>query len=124
MEIYKTKWFARFANKEKISDDALCEAVKRAEEGNIDADHHGGVISQRIAREGQGTRKGYRTVILFRQGDRAFFVHGYERKNQNRIEKDELMWYRELARSMLNQEEAILQKKMKIGEIIKVESND
>ena len=124
MQVYKTKWFARFANKENISDNALCEAVRRAEKGNIDADHHGGVISQRIAREGQGTRKGYRTVILFRQGDKAFFVHGYERKNQNRIEKKQLMRYKEMATAMLYGSETELQTAIDGGEIIKVKCND
>ena len=124
MQIYKTKWFARFANKENISDNALCEAVRRAEKGNIDANHHGGVISQRIAQEGQGKRKGYRTVILFKQNDKAFFVHGYQRKNQNVIEKKQLMMYKEMATEMLYGDETEIQTAINGGAIIKVKCND
>ena len=124
MQVYKTKWFARFANKENISDASLYEAVRRAEKGNVDVDHHGGVISQRIAREGQGTRKGYRTVILLKQGDKAFYVHGYERKNQNRIEKKQLMRYKEMAKHILNQNDEELNIDIQNGEIIKVKYND
>ncbi len=50
MRVFKSKWFSKFARKERITDAQLCEAVKRAEEGRIDADYGGEVIKQRIAR--------------------------------------------------------------------------
>ncbi|WP_338926885.1 type II toxin-antitoxin system RelE/ParE family toxin [Mycetohabitans endofungorum] len=37
-----------------MPDNALLEAVERAEKGQIDADLGGGVIKQRVARKGQG----------------------------------------------------------------------
>ena len=59
------------------SDAVLRDAVVRAEKGQIDADLGGDVIKQRIARPGQGKSKGYRTIIFFRRGARAFFVYGF-----------------------------------------------
>ena len=53
MEIYKVKAFLRFARAEAISDERLAEAVERANAGLVDADLGGGVIKQRVAREGQ-----------------------------------------------------------------------
>jgi hypothetical protein len=44
VRIFKYKWFAKFAQKEGISDAKLCQAVKDAEAGRIDADYGGGVI--------------------------------------------------------------------------------
>lgn len=38
MRIFKNAWFVRFARKEAIQDNALREAVHRAENGQIDAD--------------------------------------------------------------------------------------
>lgn len=70
MKIYKNKWFAKFARKEKIADSKLCEAVHNAERGLIDADYGGGVIKQRIARENEGKSGGYR----------SFFVYGFPKK--------------------------------------------
>jgi hypothetical protein len=52
MRVFKTKPFARFADHEGIADADLCDAIRRAEEGLIDADLGGGVIKQRIARKG------------------------------------------------------------------------
>ena len=72
MRIFKSKRFARFARKERISDGKLCKAVKDAERGLIDADYGGGVIKQRIARPNEGKSGGYRSIILFRRGRRSF----------------------------------------------------
>jgi hypothetical protein len=57
--VFKTRWFERFARKEKIPDPILVDAVARAEKGQVDADLGGGVIKQRIARPGRGKSGGY-----------------------------------------------------------------
>ena len=74
MQTFITKAFARFATREGIADAALCEAVLRARSGLVDAGLGGGVIKQRIARKGGGRSGGFRTIVLFRRGELAFFV--------------------------------------------------
>ena len=54
MRTFKTKWLTRFARREGIADKSLREAIERAERGLIDADLGGGLIKQRVARQGQG----------------------------------------------------------------------
>ena len=77
VRIFKSRWFQRFARKEGIPDAVICDAVARAEKGQIDADLGGEVIKQRIARPGQGKSKGYRVVVFFRRGVRSSFVYGF-----------------------------------------------
>lgn len=77
MRVFKNAWFERFSRKQRIPDQVLLEAVDRAERGVIDADLGGGVIKQRIARKGRGKSGGFRTVILYRASERAFFVYGF-----------------------------------------------
>lgn len=74
MRIFKSKWFAKFVRKERITDAKLCDAVRNAERGMIDADYGGGVIKQRIARPNEGKAGGYRSIVFFRKGERVFFV--------------------------------------------------
>jgi hypothetical protein len=88
--IFKNGWFQRFARKEKLADSALREAVQRAEAGLMDADLGGGVIKQRVARPGKGKSAGCRTLILFRQGDRAVFAFGFAKSAQANISKADL----------------------------------
>jgi len=71
LRIFLNMPFQRFAQKERIADDALCEAVNRAERGLIDADLGGRVIKQRIPRPGEGRSGGFRTIILYRTTDKA-----------------------------------------------------
>ena len=77
MRIFRNQWITKFAKKHKISDSELIEAVERADNGLIDADLGGGVIKQRIARQGQGRSGGYRSLIFFRHGERAFFMTAF-----------------------------------------------
>jgi len=72
MRIFKTKPYARFASDEGIVDAELRDAISRADKGLIDADLGGGVIKQRLARRGQGRSGGFRSIVVFRRGDRAF----------------------------------------------------
>jgi len=64
VKIFKNKWFSKFAREEGILDSDLCETVKDAERGLIDADYGGGVIKQRIARPNEGKSGGFRSIIL------------------------------------------------------------
>ena len=101
MRIFKNAWFERFARKQKIQDGMLLEAVLRAEQGLIDADLGSGVIKQRVARPGQGRSGGYRTLILYRQTHRAFFVYGFAKSQQANIGKEEETAFKKAARHVL-----------------------
>ena len=88
--VFRTKAFGRFQRRERIGDQALCEAVSRAERGLVDADLGHGLIKQRIARPGQGRRGGFRTIIAYRSGDRAVFLYGFAKSRMANIADDDL----------------------------------
>ncbi len=99
--VFKSRWFERFARRENLSDGSLLEAVRRAEKGLIDADLGGGVIKQRIARRGQGKSGGYRTIILFRRGERAIFVYGFAKSKRENVDASDVAGFKELAEVLL-----------------------
>jgi hypothetical protein len=86
VQIYVTKTFQRFQRKEQISDQALRQAIERAEAGLVDADLGKGLIKQRVARTGQGRSGGYRTIIAFRSRHRAFFLFGFAKSAQSNVD--------------------------------------
>jgi hypothetical protein len=90
LSVYKTKPFARFARKARISDADLWQTAILVNQGSIDADLGGGVIKQRMARTGEGKSGGVRSIILFRFQGRAVFVHGFEKKDVGNIRANEL----------------------------------
>jgi hypothetical protein len=121
MRVFKTKPFARFASREGIADEELCEAVAQAERGLIDADLGGGVIKRRLAREGQGKSGGFRTILLFRRGVKAFFVYGFAKSDRDNIRRDELKAFRKLAGEMLALDDKALAAAMRNGTIMEIE---
>ena len=123
VRIFKSSWFQRFAKKEGIADAALQEAADRADKGQIDADLGGEVIKQRIARRGQGRSSGYRTIILFRRGTKAFFVHGFPKSQRANIDADELKQFREAAKHVLALTERQLAELLKRGDFIEVKED-
>ena len=122
MRIYKSRWFQRFARKEGIADAVLYEAVARAEKGQIDVGLGGEVIKQRISRPGHGRSKGYRTIVLFRRGARAFFVYGFAKSQRANIDDDEKEQFKEAAKHVLALTEKQLTELLKKGDFVEVKS--
>ena len=122
--IFKTRWFQRFARKEKIGDAVLQEAIARAEKGQVDADLGGGVIKQRIARPGQGKSGGYRTIILFRRGDRAVFMYGFAKSNRANIDSDEEKQFKDAARHIFRLTAKQIAELVKEGDFVEVKGHE
>ena len=101
MRIFKNAWFGRFARKENISAKMLWDAVTRAEKDLIDADLGGGVIKQRIARPGESKSKGFRSIVLYRKGDKAFFVFGFPKSGLDNIRVNEEEQFKKAAKLVL-----------------------
>lgn len=120
MRIFKNAWFQRFARREKIADGALRDAIGRTEKGIVDADLGGNVIKQRIARTGQGKSGGYRTIIVFRKGDRAFFVYGYAKSGQANIDRAETEAFKKAARELLALSDGQIRKLIENGALTEI----
>ncbi len=116
MRIFKNKWFTRFARKESIADDALCDAVKQIEAGNHDADLGAGVFKQRVARPGEGQSGGYRVILCFRLQERAFFIYGFAKSSRANVAKDETREFKKLAKILFAMTDAHLELLLQHGD--------
>lgn len=124
MRVFKTRPFSRFANREGITEEELCRAIRQAEQGLVNADLGGGVIKQRLARRGQGKSGGYRSIVLFRRAERAFFVYGFAKSDQDNIQQNELQAFRRLASEMLALDDKALAAAVENGTITEVIYNE
>jgi hypothetical protein len=122
VRIFKSRWFQRFARKEAISDAVLRDTVARAARGQIDGDLGGEVIKQRIARPGQGRSRGYRTIIFFRRGIKAFFVYGFAKSQRANLDDDEKEQFKEAAKHVLALTETQLAEQLKKGDFMEVKN--
>jgi hypothetical protein len=121
LQIFKNTWFQRFARRAKITDEVLNDAIARAEKGTIDADLGGNVIKQRIARLGQGKSGDYRTIIIFKKEDKAFFVYGFAKNERENIDKNETDAFKKSAKELLALSDKHIQALIDNGALTEVE---
>ena len=124
MHIFRTRWVTRFARRERLTDSLLCEAVDRAARGLVDADLGGGIIKQRVARQGQGRSGGYRMLIAYRTADRAVFLYGFAKRERDNIGSDELATLRDIGASWLAADAAQIEQALVDGTLAEVHDGD
>ena len=112
------------ASGEGLSDDALASAVAEMEKGLIDAKLGGQVVKKRVALPGRGKRGGTRTLVAFRQGNKAFFIYGFAKNERTNISDKELRALKMLAKELMSYTAATLTKATKAGELIEIEVDD
>ncbi len=102
----------------------MCQAVAEIEKGLIDANLGGNVLKKRVSLAGRGKRGGARTLIAYRQGNKAFFVYGFAKNIRANIQGAELKALKAYARVLLSYSADELRKAIKAGALIKIEVED
>lgn len=121
MAIYVTRWFARWARKEGLTEPGLCAAVREMAAGLFEADLGGGLLKKRIARSGQGKSGGFRTLVATNKGNRWIFVFGFSKNQRSNIDRDEEEALRKLAAHLLSLTTHAMGKATLGGELIEVD---
>jgi hypothetical protein len=120
MKILKRKDFARWQAREKLSDSALCEAVKEMESGLIDVALGGSLYKKRVARAGSGKSAGYRTVLSARIGACYVFLHGFPKSAKANITSNEKKALQYAGNVFLGLTAAALSKAFQAGVLLEV----
>jgi hypothetical protein len=124
VKVFKTRLFAKFAGRQRIADASLTEAIERAERGRVDADLGGGVIKQRVARQGGGRRGGYRTLVAYRSGDVAVFLFGFAKSDRDNMDDHELADLRRASASWLAADAKLIDLALSNGLLIEVQNDN
>jgi hypothetical protein len=122
--IFTTEEFDEFASKQRLDDATLVRAIKDIEKGLVDADLGGNVVKQRIARPGGGKSGGYRSVVIFRRGDRAVFVEGYPKNEKSNLTPQELRAFKAMAKWILELTDGELADSVVKGVLREINRND
>ncbi len=124
MRVFKNAWFQKFARKEKISDAMLCEAVARAERGQIDADLGSGLIKQRLARPGAGKSGGFRTLVFFRTQQRAVFAFGFAKSDMANLDDADEAYLKKAAKLVLGFTDEQMDAEIAAGRMLEVKCDE
>ncbi len=69
---------------------------------------------------GKGKSGGYRTIILFRRGERAVFMYGFAKSERDNIDADEEKQFKEAAKHVLALTEKQLAELVGEGDFVEV----
>lgn len=124
MQIFKSKGFSKWAEKEGLIDDALLAAVDEIDRGLIDADLGGHIVKKRVPLAGKGKSGGVRTLLAYMVGNKAFFVYGFAKSARANISADELKALKYLAKELLSYTDKVLAEAIAHGALIEVKNDE
>ncbi|MBL4868079.1 MAG: type II toxin-antitoxin system RelE/ParE family toxin [Pseudomonadales bacterium] len=124
MRVFKTRWFNRWASKEKLNDRALIKAIEEMEAGLVDADLGGNVYKKRVALPGRGKSGSVRTIVAYRIEDKAFYMYGFAKKKRANIDDEELKVFRVVAKELLGHDDKKLDHLINKEELFEVLSDE
>ncbi len=122
MRIIKTKKFAKWAEKNVITDESLKNAAKEVSLDIYEANYGGGVIKKRIANKGRGKSGSVRTIIAFKKGGHCYFMFGFEKNEQDNISYAEEKSLKLIAKALLSYNDKEIKCFILDGSLIEVEN--
>jgi len=96
-----TKWFRKWAKNANLNNKTLLKAINNLEEGLSSSGLGNHLYKVRIKREHSGKSSGFRTIIVYKENDRAIFLYGFGKNEKENIDKVELQYFKKLGNDLL-----------------------
>jgi len=116
-----TKQFSKWVSNQNIASNGLFEAIEEVVSGDFDANLGGHLYKKRIRFEGQGKSSSGRTIVCFKKGDKAIFIHGFSKNEKSSLSKKELNAFKELSKILLGLSEKEISIAIESGSFIEVD---
>ena len=101
MKKLSTKWFKKWAKNANLNNQTLLEAINNLEAGLSASGLGNHLYKVRIKREHSGKSSGFRTIIVYKENDRAIFLYGFGKNEKENIDKVELQYFKKLGNDLL-----------------------
>ena len=124
MKKLKTKWFSKWARKQKISDAKLLRAIEDMQNSLSSANLGGRLFKVRVASENGGKSSAYRTIVVYRENDRAVMIYGFMKKEQENLSSDELKDFKTLSKDILSLDDEALTRAIEKNVFVKIGEKD
>ncbi len=96
-----TKWFRKWTKNANLNDETLLKAINNLEKGLSSSGLGNHLYKVRIKREHSGKSSGFRTIIVYKENDRAIFLYGFGKNEKENIDKVELRYFKKLGKDLL-----------------------
>ena len=116
----KTKWFNKWSKKNRIGDEKLLIALGNISNNLGTSDLGGNLYKVRLPKTGQGKSGGFRTIVIYKEADIAIFVYGFSKNEKDNLDKEELKYFKKLAKDLLSIERQEYSELEKLGDFISI----
>lgn len=113
MKKLSTKWFNKWSKKANLNKKNLLAAIENLENVLSTADLGGNIYKVRVKRANKGKSSGFRTIVVYKKGDRAIFLYGFGKNEKDNIDKTELQYFKKLGKDLLSLEFVQLEQSIK-----------
>ncbi len=120
MKKLKTKWFNKWAKKQKLSNEKLCLAIEDMQNNLSSANLGGGLYKVRVASTESGKSSSFRTIVVYKKDDRAVLVYGFMKKEQENLSATELKSFKTLSKDILALSDEALESAIEKGVFIEI----
>ena len=124
MKKLKTKWFNKWAKKQKLSNEKLLLAIADIQNNLSSVNLGGGLYKVRVSSEGNGKSSAYRTIVVYRENDRAVMVYGFMKNEQENISIVRLKNLKILAKDILSLDDKLLWALINDGIFVQIGEKD
>jgi hypothetical protein len=124
VRVLKTRWFARWARRQGLTDTVLRSAVDEMRRGLVDAVLGGGLVKKRIARPGGGKSGGYRTLLAADFRERWVYLYGFAKSERENIDEKNMRDLRQLARTYRSMSEVAARRLIGAGVLMEVSDGE
>ncbi len=116
----KTKWFNKWAKKNTVSDKSLLKTLKNVSDNLGTVNLGFGLYKVRTPKIGQGKSGSFRTIVVFKESEIAIFVYGFSKTDKGNLEKEELKYFKKLAKDLLKVKQQKYLELEKLGNFISI----
>ena len=79
----------------------MLDAVEDLEKGLSTSDLGGNLYKVRVKGSNRGKRSGFRTIVVYKEKDRAIFLYGFGKNEKANIDTSELQYFKKLGSDLL-----------------------
>ena len=80
----------------------MLEAVANLENGLSTANLGSFLYKVRVNRAHSGKSSGFRTIIVYKENDRAIFLYGFGKNEKDNISRAELQYFKKLGKDLIS----------------------
>jgi len=120
MRIFTTHYFHRWLKTVNITNQQLKIAIQQMANNLHDGNLGAQVYKKRLATSEQGKRGAFRTIIIYKKKEKAFFVYGYAKNIRANISSKEKKAYKKLSKIYIKLDESGLKKLLEANELVEI----